>query len=1417
MSSAYAGVDSLADEVRSSAGFHRLLDLLAQDEAALPTLAQLMAAAGLPVGRCALAAPEVFIDHVALLAKLACLPAWLIIERALVHIDRGAIISELIKGVATQLPLSAAEAALAEIRTLGVEKAAIDFFLRYLGEWRNCSAPLEALKAALPSMHLLAKNGHWALAHTLAADVFGVEPARVLDDRQLGVLSGVIVRNIGASLEDAQLPTSEPTSYDQDALLTGLKKLVDPFSSTSAPGAVGALLGLMGPAARSMAEEWLRPLAFDDYVNFLGWKDPGFEDGWERRRRMMGGMTPQQALEAVKPVVRFADGGKVAVKSVTGVPLELTLLPDDQAETFLAGELRWQVNYGVVVTFRRIEDLALRGVDDVKRLLQQTAEHLLKYVFNQPHANLDALWASFAKADQITLSVARQLVLEGLQNSLQQLPKVRRHPAIEAALGRIERARRERASAGEFGRRGGSADDEYRAAIKALGEVVASENDVQEVILAGIRERISDNQYEISSIPFELFQNADDAVSEFQQLQAADGRARVDANSIGRFVFERTDGVARFLHWGRPVNYTGRGDNLRPEFGSDLERMLMLGATAKSDAEGVTGKFGLGFKSVLLATDAPCVWSGDLCFRIVGGCLPERWTPTSQTRSSQAQHQGADKSLRTTLTELVVRDQAAQSELGDRFASLAGLLPVFAREICDVIVDDDIHHWSPKVIIEDGTCNVSVGMCRLPVQGGFVTSRVLVFKSALGTMVLRLTSEGVADFERVERHPIPAIWVTAPTRGAAARGFLLNAPFQIDTGRASLASGNAARRNNQQAEELARAVGAGVVALLRSSQRDWAGCAADLGCGGLQSAAEFWTGFWRAVGVSELPDAPSEDTRLLHAFALELFMSVLGATGEMPNGFSEADAAFAKISALRMSVDVTRRRAVLLEISKWPKFERAFPKSTWCTSEVTAWLECARSSEQFELRVFGRSTVFELLPEMRMAPEDIEYVAAVIDQWQQGPMEDFGWRTDFDRVQFRAEDGSWHPRRLLLFGGANADEKSSFAPQGAKLSSEYWTEPKAWNMVRPYLPEASFDPGTVAEWILAANELETQQAAVRWILHNLYTPTVHYLVSRRHDAGWLSELTRESEALSEFDGPHRTILLTRFGLGASSGELPMESLEDFPSLHAIHAWWTQEQHARLRKYDEQLWPAHADRKALLSDPYYRPAWMTLFSLGLMRRIGRATDAQNRGFLEHLHARGWWATICEGSPELNPEGWMNILQEYGEIQDDSPLFEQWMDLFPRLYRIARWLDIYVHIFTTVDLREPDQIRGLLAPAADASLSGSGIDAPTLRGMLRLGQHLIIRELLRVGLLGGEVAKTMAYAPTESLCYMMESLGYDRPASSQEIYEVLVDELGEEAAHFDGAFDIPLQLVASDASLRGRVRELGVERAMNEIEA
>ena len=176
-------------------------------------------------------------------------------------------------------------------------------------------------------------------------------------------------------------------------------------------------------------------------------------------------------------------------------------------------------------------------------------------------------------------------------------------------------------------------------------------------------------------------------------------------------------------------------------------------------------------------------------------------------------------------------------------------------------------------------------------------------------------------------------------------------------------------------------------------------------------------------------------------------------------------------------------------------------------------------------------------------------------------------------------------------------------------------------------------------------------------------------------------------------------------------------------------------------------------------------------------------------------------ICEVDPDVGADAWMGILRAYAEDRQTDTVFELWMDSFPRLYRVARWLETYVHLFQTLDQRESVLAKFLLSPAADPSLSGSGIDAPTLTGILRLGQHLVVRELLRAQVLSSSVAREMAFAPRASVLDLMDQLGFSGLQSSSDIFRVLVQELGdEEEACFGGDYDIPLQLLATDSAAR-----------------
>jgi hypothetical protein len=327
-----------------------------------------------------------------------------------------------------------------------------------------------------------------------------------------------------------------------------------------------------------------------------------------------------------------------------------------------------------------------------------------------------------------------------------------------------------------------------------------------------------------------------------------------------------------------------------------------------------------------------------------------------------------------------------------------------------------------------------------------------------------------------------------------------------------------------------------------------------------------------------------------------------------------------------------------------------------------------------------------------------------------------------------------------------------------------------------------------------------QAAAVTWLARNIYGPTVELLRAQRDRGGWIFELNENSAPLAGLSPEEKRLLLAQLGLTATH-------LKDFPELSpnltlaSIHGWWSENGAKWLAKFDRRFWPSGVDRDALKEEgPYNRTAWMTLFSLGLFRRYGRVNDQQHRGFLDFLGGKGWWETICKVHPDAGAEAWMDILRAYGEGQQTDSLFELWMDSFPRLYRIARWLDIYVHLFQTLDRRDSRLAKFLLSPSSDPSLSGSGIEAPTLSGMLRLGQHLVIRELLRLEVLSSDVSRELAFTPRSAVLELMAQLGHTNLDSSSDIYRVLVQELGEEEACFLGAYDIPLQLVATDSDAR-----------------
>jgi hypothetical protein len=333
-----------------------------------------------------------------------------------------------------------------------------------------------------------------------------------------------------------------------------------------------------------------------------------------------------------------------------------------------------------------------------------------------------------------------------------------------------------------------------------------------------------------------------------------------------------------------------------------------------------------------------------------------------------------------------------------------------------------------------------------------------------------------------------------------------------------------------------------------------------------------------------------------------------------------------------------------------------------------------------------------------------------------------------------------------------------------------------------------------------------QLAVVTWLAKSLDNVLVwFYIRTRMEQDHWLFALHEAHPLLANLAQEDRVSLLVRLhphGAEHDATEALAPARPRVPSLKLVHDWWMAHGHQHRLDYDEGLWPQRVNRTHLASDEPNRDAWMTLFSLGVFRRFGRVRNEQNRAFLDFLHDRGWWHTISEVHPDQGAEQWMAILREYAQTNLISAEYEQWMDSFPRLYRLARWCDDYVALFRGLQYRSPQEARQLLTPAGDSSLSGSGFgfDAPTLHRTLRIGHNLVVRELLRAGVLHSETAQSMAYMPGAAVVELLGELGYPDLQDSQAIHDVLVKELGSvELASFGGDYDIPLILLAWNPSL------------------
>ncbi|MBK3732776.1 hypothetical protein GAY29_06560 [Azospirillum brasilense] len=1273
--------------------------------------------------------------------------------------------------------------------------------------------------AAIPLRNAL---GEWRGAGELTAEVENIDPAHVVHTRYRTPLRQPQSRPGHAAGGHGN--PHESLHFDAGEEERAAELLEDYFADWAnhvSPQALGVLIGLFGrgPGVRALAESYLTPRTQEWIVDTI----KGLNlYGWETFAKTFG---------AVRPVVRVQRGSHATVVSLTGedISVPLSALQDDST-IFVGRPRNARLPGGGQATVLTLKRIPLSGLAPARigELLRQSAEYLLDevYVFHagERASIVDALFGAAADDGQADISAARASIVDHIEVHLRQLGAAK-HLSIRDHVRAIEAAEARKNEAPPQDRQ--ACFQELQSARESLAAHIENDNAACTAVLESVRRRLAKYQYHCDRVPFEFFQNADDAAVELAAMTSAMGlEAGEDPlpSQARRFCMEIGERSLRLIHWGRPINYfVARGfDGKARGFHLDLRKMLSIGHSDKEGGSESTGEFGLGFKSVHLVTSRPAFVSRLLKAEVVGGMIPRRHN------GGNVGHHWGDRAVPPTVFDLPLDSGVAPGEVVREFERLHGILPAFARAIRSIEITGgsaSAVHWMPAPV--SGIAGACVGSVRVPeARGALRSARALRLSQGETALLLAIGARG---FESLP-DSVPTIWRTAPTREEWRAGYCVNGPFEVDVGRTQLPPDSDG--NQALVERMGEALGAQLLALHRASLDDWPALADVLGLSAdPASRDELWVSLWEVLSKG----FASEGGRLLR--------SLHGDGRGLSRLASERPAIPTGLAGpFRRLVPAHAVRGQASGLLADPELQEAAARWPW----LAAWLDQgAVVSRDVAIRLgqmgFDEPGPVRLADVLRAATEDGVVPPALADalgalltrEWieeRTEPAERAALREVLGRLAFRARTGEAVAAGRLVAGEGSEPEsgderrRAQFAPEGRVLAADYDAAGRAFFALCRGDLQAPADE--LATWAAAAGTDGQRLAVLAYILDGDLGHAVAERLRRPSSGFWLAsrDAVMESPLLVLWDEPRRWTLATRLFPPARSEVLslhalrPVETLDPATHLEFIWDWWQTERERWTAWYESEAYPDGAPPQSLATPETAdgRRDWLVLLALGSLMRMGRTQRGQHRRFIEICEKRGWWDVFAGVDPRDGADRWLDVLENFADLQVQDETFAFWMREFATIHRFARWLPVYAQIFLRLGARrEAFDLSVVLAPRADPALTGAGgVDAPPISRSLGLGACFVVRELNRLDLVTGPLTHPYCFAPTASVRRLLERFGFSLSdgeggpfAQSRAIHEFLVSHLGPDRATFAGDFDLPLVVLADYRNVETQTEVLG----------
>jgi hypothetical protein len=719
------------------------------------------------------------------------------------------------------------------------------------------------------------------------------------------------------------------------------------------------------------------------------------------------------------------------------------------------GEVKQNIN---ISSMQKLFTIDLLDIDierqydsnSLSHLLKEASASVLRYVYNQSNTDaLEQLWDKFSKTEQLDIETTRQWILTNApfyliqQLNYNSMGRYHFHQLLQE--WEILESPQNRLA---------DKDDKKQSLITQIAEVIENQVEEQSAILEAIKTKISSNyQYHPESVPFELFQNADDAVVELEEMSC-------QLEQSQHFVLSWDERRLTVIHWGRPINWFRYGhysgeEGKKRGFDTDLKKMLVLNSSTKG--EKVTGKFGLGFKSVFLICQKPRILSGhptisskQLGFQIMAGFLPKALNDEERRQLVDTLQSKTPNHLPVgTLFELALDKAYTPNHIVDSFQQVVGVLLAFSKRIksCELGYPSGHHSviWQPTEIIE----GIYIGHLKLKYEQDEPNTILLIQNPEREGILIVLGSQGV---ERLPEQ-IPDIWVTAPLKESMGFHFALNGRFEIDIGRAQLAPNS--NHNREIARNIAHFVGQKLCDLFQKHQESAFNFNDKLGLSSDLSDYDFWYSIWKILGESGSQNQ-SLIKRKLGDFIL--IKPLLEKKPAFPTGLwgpYRVLTDFHKIKSVTMGL--MQDKSYFEEVATWKAFQTQFVPGTIVSNEqwnqLQKLLPEAVEGKAYEgPNDFYLADAVELSFEQTVSPEIAKQLGTLIsrDLLEQLAKEPNGKEYDYllkllGKTHFKAQDGEYHPVSTVLYEPVKTSELQEKSHQSdlnffKVLSSDYTDE-----------------------------------------------------------------------------------------------------------------------------------------------------------------------------------------------------------------------------------------------------------------------------------------------------------------------------------------------------------------------------------------